>query len=178
MRMWPCLCRRGKLKQEASTLLSTFRTALHSCRELSQRTPGNADSASLSAEHTVCMCADLDRAYYALLEHHLSCGYDTPPVPPPHVYFPALAQAHPGVAEGLLTLFKLQAHRRCSHMSSSGHPCRVDKVAMEYTYCLHPRLAPLAKSAPVQKAVLGKDVMAGTEYLQLVAALSSLTSSM
>ncbi len=53
------------------------------------------------------MCADLDKAYYALLEHHLSCGYDTPPVPPPHVYFPALARAHPGVAERLLTLYKV-----------------------------------------------------------------------
>ena len=88
--------RRGKLKQEASTLLTSIRSALHSCRGLSQSAPGDADAATLSAQCVVCMCADLDTAYYALLEHHLSCGYETPPVPPPHVYFPALAQAHPG----------------------------------------------------------------------------------
>jgi len=74
-------------------MLSSMRTALQACKQVCKQ---DADSAALSAEHVVQMCADLDLAYYAMLEHHLSCGYKTPPVPPPHVYFPAMAQAHPG----------------------------------------------------------------------------------
>ena len=67
--------------------------ALQRCRATCQAAQA---APTLSAEHAVHLCADLDLAYYSLLEHHLSCGHPVPPVPPPHSYFPALAQAHPG----------------------------------------------------------------------------------
>lgn len=40
--------------------------------------------------------AELDGAYYALLEHALCCSWAAPAVPPPHAWFPAFAAEHPG----------------------------------------------------------------------------------
>lgn len=56
-----------------------------------------AEPGTLSAESAVVVIARLDEAYYALLEHHLSCGHRTPPVPPPHIYLPAVVAANPGI---------------------------------------------------------------------------------
>lgn len=42
------------------------------------------------------MCANLDSAYFLLLDHYLTCGWEAPPVPPPHEYFPAMVAMHPG----------------------------------------------------------------------------------
>lgn len=49
-----------------------------------------------SAQVTVFVCANLDSAYFVLLDHFLTCGWAAPPVPPPHEYFPAIAAMHPG----------------------------------------------------------------------------------
>lgn len=38
----------------------------------------------------------LDGAYYAAVEHFLTCGWAAPAPPPPHHFFPAIAAAHPG----------------------------------------------------------------------------------
>ena len=89
----PYICRKRKLGQHASSLVSSMGEALQSCRATCQEAQA---ASTLSAEHAVHLCADLDLAYYSLLEHHLSCGHPVPPVPPPHSYFPALAQAHSG----------------------------------------------------------------------------------
>ena len=48
--------------------------------------------------------AELDGAYYAVLEHALCCGWAAPAVPPPHAWFPAFAAAHPGTLRSLQTL--------------------------------------------------------------------------
>ena len=45
----------------------------------------------------VFTCANLDSAYFVLLDHFLTCGWAAPPVPPPHEYFPALAALYPGL---------------------------------------------------------------------------------
>ena len=44
-------------------------------------------------------CANLDSAYFVLLDHSLTCGWAAPPVPPPHDYFPAVAALHPGCCQ-------------------------------------------------------------------------------
>jgi len=44
----------------------------------------------------VFTCANLDSAYFVLLDHSLTCRWAAPPVPPPHAYFPAIASLHPG----------------------------------------------------------------------------------
>ena len=52
----------------------------------------------LNPEAAVLAVAALDGAYHALLEHSLTCGWSTPVVPPPHVWFPAMTAAHAGIA--------------------------------------------------------------------------------
>ena len=89
-------CRKGKLGSGATGMMRSMRTALQRCMQHCQRALAGAAAPSLGKADVVHACADLDIAYYALLEHHLSCGYGMPPVPPPHIYFPALARAHPG----------------------------------------------------------------------------------
>lgn len=49
----------------------------------------------------VQLAASLDGMYYLLLEHHLSTRGGSPAVPPPHLYFPAVAAAHPGQCSSL-----------------------------------------------------------------------------
>lgn len=95
-------CRKGRLGSGATEMMRSMRTALQRCMQHCQRALAGAAAPNLGKADVVHACADLDIAYYALLEHHLSCGYATPPVPPPHIYFPALARAHPGAcsAEG------------------------------------------------------------------------------
>ncbi len=60
------------------------------------RPSAKTGDSTLAAESAVLVIARLDEAYYALLEHHLSCGHETPSVPPPHVYLPAIVAANPG----------------------------------------------------------------------------------
>lgn len=52
--------------------------------------------AHAAAQAVVFVCANLDSAYFLLLDHYLTCGWEAPPVPPPHEYFPALIAMHPG----------------------------------------------------------------------------------
>lgn len=91
-------CRKGKLGSGATRMMSSMRTALQRCMQHCQRALAGAAAPNLGKADVVHACADLDIAYYALLEHHLSCGYATPSVPPPHEYFPALAHAHAGAS--------------------------------------------------------------------------------
>ncbi|CAK0783568.1 hypothetical protein CVIRNUC_006767 [Coccomyxa viridis] len=102
----PWLNRKRKLSHHASSLISSMLEALQRCRATCQAAQA---APTLSAEHAVHLSADLDLAYYSLLEHHLSCGHPVPPVPPPHSYFPALAQAHPGNAAAVKQLVRERA---------------------------------------------------------------------
>lgn len=86
---WKICCR------EAERLLQSLQALLEGAQgqlRLSAKT-GNP---ALTAESAVLVIARLDEAYYALLEHHLSCGHDTPAVPPPHRYLPVIVAANPG----------------------------------------------------------------------------------
>ena len=49
-----------------------------------------------TTQATVFVCANLDSAYFVLLDHSLTCRWTAPPVPPPHDYFVAVAAQHPG----------------------------------------------------------------------------------
>lgn len=69
------------------------------------RSEAKSGGAELAGESAVLVIASLDAAYYALLEHHLSCGRETHAVPPPHVYLPAIVAANPGWFS-LLKIFK------------------------------------------------------------------------
>ncbi len=90
---------------------------LQGCASDAQSQIGRGDDSApskLSAESAVVVIARLDEAYYALLEHHLSCGHRTPPVPPPHIYLPAIVAANPGKCRiyrpddsSILCIFKL-----------------------------------------------------------------------
>ena len=83
------------IRREASRLLH----GLHAYVEAAQsQVMGSARTggAELAAESAVSVIASLDAAYYVVLEHHLSCGHETPAVPPPHDYLPAIVAANPG----------------------------------------------------------------------------------
>lgn len=64
---------------------------------------------TLSAEAVIHTAVALDGAYYALLEHFLTCSWAAPAVHPPHVYFPALAAAHAGNATAVEELLREHA---------------------------------------------------------------------
>ena len=51
----------------------------------------------LPSKAVVVIIAALDMCYYALLEHSLICKWPAGGLPPPHVYFSAMAAAHPGM---------------------------------------------------------------------------------
>jgi hypothetical protein len=63
---------------------------------------GSSDNDILDPDVVVAATAALDGCFYALLEHSLTCGWAAPGVPPPHLWFPAMAAAHTGW--GKLTL--------------------------------------------------------------------------
>ena len=52
----------------------------------------------------VFVCANLDSAYFVLLDHFLTCRWAAPPVPPPHDYFAAIVASHPGGHHTLLSV--------------------------------------------------------------------------
>lgn len=49
-----------------------------------------SQSTDIDAESVVFLIANLDSMYYVLLDHHLTAPLQTPSVPPPHHYFPAV----------------------------------------------------------------------------------------
>ena len=55
-----------------------------------------SDDNGLDPDVAVAATAAMDNCFYALLEHSLTCGWAAPGVPPPHLWFPAMAAAHPG----------------------------------------------------------------------------------
>ena len=80
--------------RELRALLARLGAALSTA---SQHLPVESSSGQLPPDQAVRLCAALDAMYYVLLERHLSSRGRTPAVPPPHVYFTAVAAAHPGV---------------------------------------------------------------------------------
>ncbi|EIE18633.1 Clavaminate synthase-like protein [Coccomyxa subellipsoidea C-169] len=89
--------RHGLGGREANRLLQNLQGSLEAAQS-QMRPSANTGDSTLAAESAVLVIASLDEAYYALLEHHLSCGHETPSVPPPHVYLPAIVAANPGNA--------------------------------------------------------------------------------
>ncbi|KAK9837237.1 hypothetical protein WJX81_000930 [Elliptochloris bilobata] len=86
-----------------SALPSSSRAASALVAALAARVPAaqracTSTGSGLSPEQAVMVMAELDGAYYALLEHALCCGWAAPAMPPPHAWFPAFATAHPGNA--------------------------------------------------------------------------------
>ena len=103
--MEPCI------RREASRLLHGLQAYVESAQS---QVMGSAriGGAELAPESAVTVIASLDAAYYVLLEHHLSCGHETPAVPPPNDYLPAIVAANPGrsvvqAAETLNTLLAM-----------------------------------------------------------------------
>ncbi len=68
------------------------------CRPLpnSDTSAPGTDARVSDMQAVVFTCANLDSAYFVLLDHFLTCGWAAPPIPPPHDYFPAIAAMHPG----------------------------------------------------------------------------------
>jgi hypothetical protein len=99
------------VSRELRTLLERLRAALGAAQ---QQLPLGS-SGDLAPGQAVHLCASLDAAYYALLERHLSSRGRTPAVPPPHVYFPALAAAHPGCQPVPSLAFSVCEAILCAH---------------------------------------------------------------
>ncbi|CAL8464285.1 g3820 [Coccomyxa elongata] len=89
--------KQGIGRREATRLLQGIQGAVQGAQS-EVRSEVKSGSAELAGESAVLVIASLDAAYYALLEHHLSCGHETHAVPPPHVYLPAIIAANPGNA--------------------------------------------------------------------------------
>lgn len=51
------------------------------------------DDAELEPADAVAIIARIDSCYYALFNHYVTCGWPAPPVPPPHLFFPATVNA-------------------------------------------------------------------------------------
>ncbi|BDA49847.1 hypothetical protein COCOBI_14-4670 [Coccomyxa sp. Obi] len=100
--------KQGVSGREASRLLQGLQGAVEAA-DGQVRRDAKSGSAELAAEPAVLVIASLDAAYYALLEHHLSCGHETPAVPPPHVYLPAIVAANPGNASACKRLVRERA---------------------------------------------------------------------
>lgn len=62
---------------------------------------GKPPSAALSARAALTVVVAADSAYNAIWEHFLAAAWAAPAVVPPHLYFPAAAEAHPGAVEAL-----------------------------------------------------------------------------
>ncbi|KAK9904746.1 hypothetical protein WJX75_001738 [Coccomyxa subellipsoidea] len=107
--------RHGFGGREAERLLQSLQALLEGAQgqlRLSAKT-GNP---ALTAESAVLVIARLDEAYYALLEHHLSCGHETPAVPPPHRYLPVIVAANPGNAAACKRLVRERAASVGKHL--------------------------------------------------------------
>lgn len=84
-----CRCR------AATTLVENLEHPLRIALQwAAQHAPPQA--AALPPQAAVMIAANADAMYYALLDHNLTCGWQTPPMAPPHAYLPTVVAAHPG----------------------------------------------------------------------------------
>lgn len=101
-----------KLDRKASTiLLGWLRQHLAGAMSWLPSSSSKSSRAqnTVSADAVIHLATAIDGAYYAILEHFLTCSWAAPAVQPPHVYFPELAAAHSGNAQAVEDLLTCRA---------------------------------------------------------------------